>query len=58
MARLRRLRPGPIAVTVALVDLWKRLTPQQRRQITAMVRRHGPTVVARAAELRRRRPRI
>jgi hypothetical protein len=55
MARLRKLRPGPIAVTVALFDIWKRLTPAQRRQITAMVRRHGPTVMAKATELRRKR---
>jgi len=54
MARLRKLRPGPIAVTVALFDLWKRLSPQQRRQVMAMVRRHGPTVAAKATELRRR----
>jgi len=57
MALLRRFRPGPVAVTVALYDLWKRLTPKQRRQIMAMVRRHGPTVAARATELRRRRRR-
>jgi hypothetical protein len=56
MARLRsKLRPGPIAVTVALFDLWKRLTPAQRRQIMAMARRHGPTVMAKATELRRKR---
>jgi hypothetical protein len=56
MARLRsKLRPGPIAVTVALFDLWKRLTPAQRRQLMAMARRHGPTVMAKATELRRKR---
>jgi hypothetical protein len=55
MARLHKLRPGPIAVTVALFDVWKRLTPQQRKQVMAMVRRHGPTVAAKATELRRRR---
>ena len=56
MARLRsKLRPGPIAVTVALFDLWKRLTPQQRRQVMDMARRHGPTVAAKVTELRRRR---
>jgi len=54
MARLRKLRPGPIAVAVAMVDVWKRLSPSQRRQIMAMVGRHGPTVMAKATELRRR----
>jgi len=53
-----RLRPGPMAVAVAAVDMWRRLSPAQRRQIVAVVRRHGPTVVAKAAELRKksRRP--
>ena len=56
MARLsRKLRPAPVAVAVGLMDIWKRLTPRQRRQIVALVRRHGPTVVAKAAELRRKR---
>jgi len=57
MALRSKLRPGPIAVTVALMDMWKRLTPAQRRQVMAMVRRHGPTVMAKATELGRRRPR-
>jgi hypothetical protein len=55
MARLRKLRPGPLAIAVAMVDIWKRLTPAQRRQIMATVRRHGPTVMAKATELRRKR---
>lgn len=55
MARLRKLRPGPIAVTVALYDVWNRLTPRQRKQVLGLVRRHGPTVAAKATELRRRR---
>jgi hypothetical protein len=55
MARLRRLRPTPWAMTVMLWDLWRRLTPKQRRQIMAMARRHGPTVMKKATELRRRR---
>ena len=43
MALRSKLRPGPVAATVALMDMWKRLTPAQRRQIMAMVRRHGPS---------------
>jgi hypothetical protein len=42
-------------MAVAMVDIWKRLTPTQRREIMAIARRHGPTVVAKATELRRRR---
>ncbi len=55
MARLRsKLRPGPVTVAVTAYNLWKRLSPQQRRQIMAMARRHGPTVMAQATKLGRR----
>jgi len=54
MARLRsKLRPGPVTVAITAYNLWKRLSPQQRRQIMGMVRRHGPTVMAKANDLRR-----
>lgn len=52
---LRKLRPAPWAVVVVAWDVWKRLSPAQRRQITAMARRHGPTVVGKITEVRRRR---
>jgi hypothetical protein len=57
MARIRKLRPGPIAMAMAAMDLWRRLTPAQRRQITTMVRRHGPTVMTKTLEFSRRRRR-
>lgn len=59
MARLRKIRPGPIGMAMAAMDLWRRLTPAQRRQIMGMVRRHGPRVVTKTVEFsrRRRRPR-
>jgi hypothetical protein len=59
MARLRKFRPGPIGMAMAAMDLWRRLTPAQRRQVMGMVRRHGPTVVTKTVEFsrRRRRPR-
>ena len=55
MARLRKLRPGPWAMMVVAWDVWKRLSPRQRRQIMGMARRHGPTVIKKATELRRKR---
>ena len=58
MARLSKLRPGPIAVAMAAMDMWRRLTPAQRRQVMGMVRRHGPTVVTKTVELTRRRRRM
>jgi len=57
MARERKLRPAPIAIALTAMDLWRRLTPAQRRQIMATVRRHGPTVVTKTVELGRRRRR-
>lgn len=53
--RLRKLRPAPWAVAVVMWDTWKRLTPAQRRHVMTMVRRHGPTVAAKAAEFGRKR---
>jgi len=58
MARLRNLRPGPIAVAMTAMDLWRRLTPAQRRQVMTMVRRHGPTVMTKTVEFSRRRRRM
>lgn len=55
MARRSRLRPAPWAMAMVMWDLWRRLTPKQRRQVMTMVRRHGPTVITKATELRRRR---
>jgi len=59
MARFRKFRPGPIGMAMAAMDLWRRLTPAQRRQVMGLVRRHGPTVVTKTVEFgrRRRRPR-
>lgn len=58
MARLRsKLRPAPWAMGLVMWDIWKRLSPRQRRQIMAMARRHGPTVMAKITELRRNRRR-
>jgi len=54
MARLTKLRPGPIAATIALYDLWRRLTPKQRTQLVKLARKHGPTVAKKAMEFRRR----
>ena len=53
MARLTKLRPAPIAATLALYDLWRRLTPKQRTQLIKLARQHGPTVAKKAMEFRR-----
>lgn len=60
----RKLRPTPWALTIAAWDIWRRLPPQQRRQIMNAARTHGPRLAAkatvaakaaRAAKARRRR---
>jgi len=43
---------------MAAMDLWRRLTPAQRRQVMTMVRRHGPTVMTKTVEFSRRRRRM
>ena len=52
MARLGKLRLGPIAATIALYDVWRRLTPTQRTQLVRLARKHGPTVAKTAIKLR------
>jgi hypothetical protein len=60
MAKLRKLRPSPWAITIAAWDIWRRLPPAQRRQVMNAARRHGPKLAAGAAKAvtnRRRRHR-
>lgn len=54
---LRKLRPAPWAMAMVMWDVWKRLSPSQRRQLLALARKHGPTVAAKATEFRRKRRR-
>ncbi|MHB8470150.1 MAG: hypothetical protein ACYDCH_10400 [Gaiellaceae bacterium] len=53
MPRLSKLRPGPLAVAIAAWDVWRRLTPKQRKLALDLARKHGPKVAKRAVELRR-----
>jgi hypothetical protein len=55
VARLRKLRPGPVGLAFALYDVWRRLSPKQRRQLMNLAREHGPKVASRVAKSRRRR---
>jgi hypothetical protein len=55
MARLRKLRPGPVGLALAVWDVWRRLPPKQRRQVMSLAREHGPKLAAKAAGARRRR---
>lgn len=58
MAKLRRFRPTPWALTVAVWDIWRRLPPAQRKQLLKLARKHGPKLATRAAKVATKRRRI
>jgi hypothetical protein len=51
---MAKLRPAPFAAAFALFDVWRRLTPKQRAELTKLARKHGPTVAKQAMKLRSR----
>lgn len=53
-AKLRKLRPTPWALTIMAWDVWRRLPPEQRRQLVRAARKHGPRLAGRAAKATRR----
>jgi hypothetical protein len=54
--RLITRRPGAFGVALTVYELWRRLPPEQRRQLLAATRKHGPRLAARAIQGRRRAP--
>jgi hypothetical protein len=55
VARLGKLRPGPVGVAIAMWDIWRRLPPRQRKQLMGLARKHGPTVARRVMQMQRGR---
>jgi len=55
MARMRKFRPGAVGLAVGAWNVWRRLTPKQRKQVVGLVREHGPKVAKLAAQARRKR---
>jgi hypothetical protein len=49
MPRLRKLRPGPFGLALAVWDVYRRLPPKQRKQVLNLARRHGPKLAAQAS---------
>jgi hypothetical protein len=39
---------GPVGMALTAWDVWRRLSPQQRRWITAQARTHGPRIAKQA----------
>ena len=50
VARLGKLRPGPVGVAITLYDIWRRLPPKQRKQAFDLARKHGPKVASRVLQ--------
>ena len=57
VARIGKLRPGPVGVALTLVDVWRRLTPKQRKQVLSLAREHGPRVANKLLQAQRKRGR-
>jgi DNA-binding transcriptional regulator YiaG len=57
--RLTR-RLGPVTVALTAWDIWRRLPPNQRKQILNVARKHGPKVASKVvkatARTKSRRP--
>ena len=55
MARLGKLRPGPVGVAIALYDVWRRMSPRQRKLALKLARKHGPTAAKKLVQFQRAR---
>jgi hypothetical protein len=44
-------------MAMTLWDIWRRLPPKQRKQLIALVRKHGPAAASKLVQMRRGRPR-
>ena len=56
-SRLITRRAGPIGVMLTAWDIWRRIPKKQRRAILKQARKHGPTVIRGARNLRNLRKR-
>jgi hypothetical protein len=52
--RLAR-RAGPLGLALTAYDLWRRLSPGQRRKLMQSARTHGPRIASAAAKRARAR---
>jgi uncharacterized membrane protein len=55
VARLGKLRPGPIGVAITMVNVWRRLTPKQRKLVVQLARKHGPKAAKKVMQYQRAR---
>jgi hypothetical protein len=55
VARLGKFRPGPVGVAIALLDVWRRLPPKQRKLALQLARKHGPKAAKKLMQFQRAR---
>lgn len=55
MPRLPRL--GPFGAALALWDVWRRLTPKQRKWLASQAKQHGPRIAQQAMDAQKKRKR-
>jgi hypothetical protein len=55
VARLGKLRPSTVGVAITLYDVWRRMTPRQRKMALQLARKHGPELAKRLVDVQRRR---
>ena len=55
MARLGKFRPGPVGVAITLFDVWRRLSPKQRKLALQLARTHGPKAAKKLMQFQRAR---
>jgi len=39
---------GPIGLALSAYDVWRRLSPRQKKLVVAQVKRHGPKIAGQA----------
>lgn len=54
-----RLSPrlGPLGAAFTLWDVWRRLTPKQRKWLVAQAREHGPRLAKQAVDAQKKKRR-
>jgi hypothetical protein len=53
MPRVPRL--GPVGAAFALWDVWRRLTPTQRKWLVSQARTHGPRLAQQALDAQKKK---
>jgi len=55
VARLGKFRPGPIGVAIAMYNVWRKLSPKQRKLVVQLARKHGPKAAKKVMQYQRAR---